>query len=117
MDEQVKQNRLYVVWMNKKDTAGKYVQKKITTENYNINAFDWSADGKQIVYSYGKSPEVNDNVYSDIALIDIETGKTKDIAKTGAGETDPQFSPDGQMIVYYSTEAPVDWSGPKHAQI
>ena len=33
MDEEVKQNRLYVLWLNQKDTAGKYVQKKITKEN------------------------------------------------------------------------------------
>ena len=117
MDEQVKQNRLYVLWLNKKDSATKYAEKKITSENYNINAFDWSADGKEIVYSYGKSPKVNDNVYSDIALINIETGTIKNIANTEAGETDPQFSPDGKMIVYYSTENPVDWSGPRYVQV
>jgi dipeptidyl aminopeptidase/acylaminoacyl peptidase len=117
MDEETKQNRLYVLWVDKKDTAGKYVQKKITNENYNINAFDWSADGKSIVYSYGKSPEVNDNVNSDISMIEIETGTIKPIANTGAGETNPQFSPDGKMLVYYCTTNPVDWSGPRHARV
>ena len=100
MDEEVKQNRLYVLWLDKKDTAGKYQQKKITLEKYNINAFDWSADGKQLVFSYGKSPEVNDNVYSDISLIDIESGAIKSIANTNAGETNPLFSPDGKYIAY-----------------
>ena len=117
MDEQVKQNRLYVLWLNQKDTGGKYVQKKLTKENYNINAFDWSADGKSIAYSHGKSPEVNDNVYSDISLVDIESGSIKSIAATGAGETNPLFSPDGKFIAYYSTTDPVDWSGPRHAKI
>ena len=117
MDEEVKQNRLYVLWLDKKDTAGKYVQKKLTNENYNINSFDWSADSKTIAYSYGKSPEVNDNIYSDISLIDIETGNIRSIANTAAGETNPQFSPDGKLIVYYSTTDPVDWSGPEHARI
>ena len=117
MDEMVKQNRLYVLWLNEKDTAGKYVQKNLTKENYNVNAFDWSADGKSIVYSFGKSQEVNDNVYSDISLIDIETGNIKSIAKTAAGETNPLFSPDGKFIAYYCTEDPVDWSGPRHAKI
>jgi dipeptidyl aminopeptidase/acylaminoacyl peptidase len=117
MDEEIKQNRLYVLWLDKKDTAGKFVQKKITTENYNINAFDWSADGKSVAYSYGKSPEVNDNTYSDISVIDIESGKIKSIANTGAGETNPQFSPDGKMLVYYCTTDPVDWSGARHAKI
>jgi dipeptidyl aminopeptidase/acylaminoacyl peptidase len=117
MDEEIKQNRLYVLWLDKKDTAGKYVQKKITKENYNVNAFDWSADGRSIAYSFGKSPEVNDNVYSNISLIDIETGNIKPIASTAAGETNPQFSPDGKFIAYYCTADPVDWSGPRHAKV
>lgn len=117
MDEEIKQNRLYVLWLDKKDTAGKYVQKKITTENYNVNGFDWSPDGKQIAFSHGKSPEVNDNVYSNISLIDVETGTIKSIANTNAGETNPRFSPDGKHIVYYCTADPVDWSGPRHARI
>ena len=117
MDEEIKQNRLFVLWLDKKDTAGKYVQKKITKENYNVNAFDWSPDGKQIAYSHGLSPEVNHNVYSDISMIEIETGTVKTIANTGAGETNPQFSPDGKLLVYYCTADPVDWSGPRHARI
>ncbi|MEP6699798.1 MAG: S9 family peptidase [Bacteroidota bacterium] len=117
MDEEIKQNRLYVLWLNAKDTGGKYVQKKLTKDNYNVNAFDWSADGKTIVYSYGRSPEVNDNVYSDISLIDIESGNIKSIANTGSGETNPLFSPDGKFIAYYCTGDPVDWSGPRHANI
>ncbi|HUR66370.1 MAG TPA: S9 family peptidase [Chitinophagaceae bacterium] len=117
MDEEIKQNRIFVVWMNKKDTAGKLVQKKITKEKYNINAFDWSKDGKQIVYSHGLSPEVNHNIYSDISIIDIESGVIRSIAATPAGETNPQFSPDGNYIAYYCTEAPLDWSGPRHARI
>ena len=117
MDEEVKQNRLFVLWPDKKDTAGKCVQKKLTKENYNVNAFDWSPDGKSIAYSHGKSPEVNDNVYSDISLIDIESGSIKSIANTGAGETNPLFSPDGKMLVYYCTTDPVDWSGARHAKI
>ena len=117
MDEEVKQNRLYILWPDKKDTAGKYMQKKLTNENYNVNGFDWSADGKSIVYGYGKSPEVNDNVYSDIAMVDIESGNVKSIATTAAGETNPLFSPDGKYIAYYCTTDPVDWSGPDHATI
>ncbi len=117
MDEEVKQNRLYVLWLNEKDTSSKRKQKQVVKENYNINSFDWSADGKSIVYSHGKSPEVNDNVYSDVSLVDIETGKTRSIAATGAGESNPSFSPDGKLIAYYSTGDPVDWSGPRFAKI
>lgn len=117
MDEEIKQNRLFVLWLNEKDTAGKRKQKQLTKENYNVNAFDWSPDGKNIVYSHGKSPEANDNVYSDVSLIEIESGNIKSIAATGAGESNPQWSPDGKLIVYYCSTDPVDWSGPRHAKI
>jgi len=117
MDEIIKQNRLYVLWLEQKDTAGKYVIKKLTEKEYNVNSFDWSPDGRSIVFSHGKSPEVNDNVYSDISIIDIESGETRSIASTGAGESNPRFSPDGRQIVYYCTTDPVDWSGPRHARV
>jgi dipeptidyl aminopeptidase/acylaminoacyl peptidase len=117
MDEEFKQNRLYVLWLGEKDTSGMRKKKLLTKENYNVNAFDWSADSKSIAFSHGKSPEVNDNVYSDISIIEIESGYIKSIASTGAGESNPQFSPDGKLIVYYCSADPVDWSGPEHAQI
>ena len=113
VDEVVKQNKLYVLWLNEKDTSGKKKQKQVVKENYNINAFDWSADGKNIAYSHGKSPEVNDNVYSDISLVELETGKTRSIASTGAGESNPSLAP---MENSSSITAPmILWIGPAPA--
>jgi len=117
MDEEVKQNRLFVLWLNEKDTSDKRKQKQVVKENYNINAFDWSADGKSIAYSHGKTPEVNDNIYSDVSLVEIESGNIKKIAATAAGESNPSFSPDGSMIAYLGTEDPVDWAGPRFVKI
>src|SRR5437762_706327 len=54
---------------------------------------------------------VNDNIYSDIAMVNIETGETKNVANTNAGESDPQFSPDGKWIAYLVSEEPVVWGG------
>ncbi len=111
MEEEIKQNRLYVLWLNEKDSIGKRKWKKLTTDNYNINAFDWNPNGKSIVFSHGKSPKVNDNAYSDISSIDIRSLKTKVVANTGASETDPQYSPDGKWIAYECTQDPVVWAG------
>jgi dipeptidyl aminopeptidase/acylaminoacyl peptidase len=93
------------------------MQKLLTNDNISVYAFDWNKDGTSIVYSYGKSTKANDNSYSDIALINIETGVIKNIANTAAGESSPQFSPDGSLISYYSTENPNDWPGAKHAKV
>jgi len=116
-DEDYKQNRLYVLWLNEKDSTGKRKWKQLSKENRNINAFNWSPDAKQIVYSHGKSQVVNDNVYSDISIINIASGEIKGIANTNAGETNPVFSPDGKWIAYHCTDDQVDWSGPDHVRI
>ena len=116
-EAELKQNRLHLYWIHQKDSSQKYMQKILTKENISVYAFDWNADGTNIVYSYGKSTKANDNNLSDIALINIETGATKDIANTPAGESTPQFSPDGSLISYYCTENPNDWPGAKHAKV
>ena len=112
-DAELKQNRLQVYWIQHKDST----QKLFTKDNFSVYAFDWNKDGTSIVYSYGKSTKANDNAYSDIALINIETGVIKNIANTPAGEATPQFSPDGTLISYYCSENPNDWPGAKHAKI
>ena len=117
MDEQVKQNRLYVTWLDKKDSLGKRLQRALTQPDRNVNAFDWNADGTQIAYSYGKTPEANDNLNSDIDLVDLATGTSTPIAHTGANESTPVFSPDGKLLAYYCSTNPPDWSGARHARI
>ncbi|MSP08492.1 MAG: S9 family peptidase [Chitinophagaceae bacterium] len=112
-EAELKQNRLQVYWIHYKDST----QILLTKNNFSVYAFDWNNDGTTIVYSYGKSTKANDNIYSDIALINIETGVIKNIANTPAGESTPKFSPDGTLISYYCSENPNDWPGAKHAQI
>src|SRR5262249_25499336 len=90
-DEEFKQNRLYVLWLNEKDTANKRKTKLITKGNRNVISFNWNPDGKWLVYDHGRSPMVNDNIYSDIAMVNIETGEAKNVASTKAGESDPRF--------------------------
>ena len=47
----------------------------------------------------------------------IANGDLKKIAFTGAGESNPLFSPDGKLIAYYCSTDPVDWAGARHAKI
>lgn len=117
MDQVIKQNKLYILNLNKADTQKNYSQSAISKDNTNINSFDWSPDSKSIVYCHSKSPEVNDVINSDISLVDVTTRMIKPIASTLEGESDPVFSPDGKSIVYQSTTANVDWAGPKIVKV
>ncbi|HEY6979262.1 MAG TPA: S9 family peptidase [Chitinophagaceae bacterium] len=112
MGEEVKQNRLYVLSLNNKDSSGKRIQNLLTKENRNVNNFSWSFDSKWIVYSFGKTPQVGDNInFSDIALVNVSTAESKLIANTGAAESNPKFSLDGKWIAYECSEDPVIWGG------
>jgi dipeptidyl aminopeptidase/acylaminoacyl peptidase len=112
INEDVKQNRLYLLSLNDKDSSGKRIQKFLTKEHRNVNNFSWSPDSKWIVYGFGKTPQVGDNInYSDIAIVNVTTGESKLLANTGAAESNPKFSLNGKWIAYQSTEDPVTWSG------
>jgi dipeptidyl aminopeptidase/acylaminoacyl peptidase len=118
MDEDIKQSRLHVVMIDKKDSTGKYAVKLLTKENYTVTSFSWNPNGKQIVFSYAKSPKAGDAVdYSDIGVVTIEDGKTSVLVNTNASETNPLFSHDGKWIAYNCSEDPVVWGGKIYTKI
>ena len=111
IDENYKQGRLYILLLNEKDTTGKQKSLQLTKENRHIIDFNWSPDNKSIVFTHGSSSRVNDQVYSDISMVNISSGEVKKIAATGASESDAVFSPDGKSIAYFVSEDPVIWGG------
>ncbi|MEO6588433.1 MAG: S9 family peptidase [Pyrinomonadaceae bacterium] len=116
VDENTKMSRLYVMPVMK-DAGGKREARKLTTENYNVSDFDWSPDGKNIVFSYTKSPGANDWTTSDVLLLDAASGKISDFSKTAAAESAPAFSPDGKSIAMLVSEIPARWAQSSTVQI
>ena len=117
MNEEYKQGRLYVLWINEKDTTGKQKVLKVTKDNRHISSIDWSPDGKWIAYTHALSPGVNDNVYSDIAMVNVATGEVKNVANTRAGESQPFFSPDGKSIAHLAMNEEGTWAGKSYIKI
>ncbi len=58
--------------------------------------FDWSADGKQIVYQ----KVVDGN--SDIFIYSVETKTSRNITNHAEFDADPTFSPDGRQVAFAS---------------
>lgn len=65
-------------------------------------AFDVSPDGKQVVFS---------SADADLYLFDLKTRQVQPLTKSAALETQPTFSPDGQLIVYASSVKEGDPAG------
>ncbi len=114
IDENFKMSRLYSMPVAKA-ANGKREVRKLTMENYNVDGFDWSPDGKTIAFSHTKSSIANDWTTSDVSLLDVANGKITPIAKTPAAENAPRFSPDGKSIAINITDNPPRWA--RHSEI
>ena len=116
IDENIKMARLYVLSI-KKDANGKREPRKLTTGSYHIDSFDWSNDGSRIAFSHVKSPVANDWPSADVSIIEVASGKISVLANSGAAETGPLYSPDGNSIAVIASDMPPRWAQSATIQI
>jgi len=108
VDEDLKMSRLYVIPIQK-DANGKREPRKLTSENYNVGDFDWSADGSHIAFSHTKTPGANDWTTTDVSIVDVASGSVSVLANTPAAEDQPHYSPDGKSIALSVSDNPPSW--------
>ena len=60
---------------------------------------DWSPDGRRIAYLQGGEDRLHEFALSQLAVIDVATGKTKQPALIDRAFTNPRFSPDGKSVL------------------
>ena len=116
VDENLKMARLYVIPVQK-DATGKREPRKLTSENYNVNEFDWSPDGKAIAFGHSKTSVANDWTTSDVSVVDVATGKVTAFANTPAAEMSPLYSPDGKSLALLVSDNPPRWAQSGTVQI
>ena len=124
VDENIKMSRLHVIPF----TAPPRVQREarvLTPGNFSVGSgsragrapFDWSPDGKTIVFSHTRTPRPDDWPSADLSLIDVASGAVKPLASTKAAEYSPLYSPDGKWIAYVASDNPPTWPGVGKVQV
>ena len=116
VDENLKMSRLYVIPVQK-DANGKREPRKLTTGNYNVGDFDWSADGSHIAFSHSKTPSANDWTTADVSIVDVASTNVTPLANTPAAEDAPTYSPDGKSIALVVNDNPPRWAQTATIQI
>jgi dipeptidyl aminopeptidase/acylaminoacyl peptidase len=118
VDENIKMSRLYVI--SSRTTNGLPTEANLLTKsNYSVGseggragrAFDWSPEGKTLVFSQTSTPRPDDWMSANLMLVDVATGTVKPLVQTPAAETLPCFSPDGRWIAYVASHNPPTWGG------
>ncbi|MCG8607340.1 S9 family peptidase [bacterium] len=110
VDENFKMNHLWTISIEGEDRTAR----QITSGAFNVartftTGFDWSPDGKSIVFTHNPTPLVNDWTDADISIVDVASGEIKALAKTNRAESHPLYSPNGQWIAYRASDDPPTW--------
>jgi len=114
VDEQPRLARLHVIPVEK-DAKGERPSKRLTDGEVHVTGLDWSPDSGAIVFSHQRTPKVFEQ--NDISVVPAQGGELKRLAATAAQETDPRFSPDGQMVAYAVTDDPPSWGSTSWVRI
>ena len=95
VDQDYKYDRLWIY-----DLA-QHQARLLTKTNINIDAFDWSPNGTQLVARVSPTPRINDYWrVSKIVLLDVQTGTVQKTLEERAGYIQPRWSPDGHRVVF-----------------
>lgn len=63
----------------------------------------WSPDGREIAYTSKKVPDFAESTNSDVYIVNVATGTTRNITEGMPGfDRDPVYSPDGRYIAFHS---------------
>ena len=99
VDQDFKYNHIYTILLDTEDCT---VQ-RLTSGDFHVNAFNWSPDGKTIVFSYAPDPRLNWNfIESDISAVPADSGTITQVVSRPGRDRNPIFSPDGQWIAFES---------------
>lgn len=121
VDQNIKMSRLYVIPVDKAGEPWLLTQGAFSVGNESgadkRGGYDWSPDGRTIVFSHTRTPDPDAWPSADLSLVDVTTGAVKPLARTQAAEFSPFFSPDGQSIAYVASDNPPTWAGTATVQV
>lgn len=61
----------------------------------------WSPDGREVVLARVPTPHTGDGNWSTIVVVDVTSGALRQLTSHTKNELYPEFSPDGQKVVYW----------------
>jgi serine/threonine protein kinase/Tol biopolymer transport system component len=93
------QNRIAQIYLANADGTN---IRQLTNDVNGACNFDWSPDGKQLVYVSPCGTKSWQYSGAGLRILDLETGNSRSLLEKPSGEFDPAWSPDGKKIAFTS---------------
>ena len=98
VDKNFKYSHIYSYHLDK-DTVT-----KVTSGNYSVNSFDYSPNGKKIIFSHQEDTNINTGfVKTDISVVDSDGNNLKILVDRPGRDGNPIFSRDGNKFAFISS--------------
>jgi len=69
-------------------------------EDFTVGSFDWSPDGKKIVFDHRPDPLINSYPKTDISILDVESKEITPLVTQSGSDGGPQWSPCREWILF-----------------
>ena len=112
VDQDHKYSHLYLVDLEVEDLPGEAIaltgpgagdgeSTEASGEVFHINGFDWTPDGKTLVFAHQRDPLINTGMMDgDLSRVDVATRVRSPLATSGGTEQSPVVSTTGDMVAY-----------------
>ena len=101
VDKAFKFSHLYTTTLSK-DEDGQRETQRLTTGDFHITDFNWSPDGRTLVFTHQPDPRINTRSKRDIAVVPADSGAVTMLVDWAGADRSPAFSPDGRQIAFVS---------------
>jgi len=92
-----------------KSPPGRRRQIKVTSGDFDVSHFDWSPDGKSIVFAHRPTPRSFQWRNSDISIVSVDGGKIMPLVRYPGMDHCPLYSPDGSTVAFVSVRGNQSW--------